>query len=77
MVVVFSKQGFVEVEVPKGMEGEEYFYATLLLHLLMTKGWEVIRAKQIAEAAVYKRLYPGLGYGKSIEEDLLEVSRSL
>lgn len=73
-VVVLSKNKFIEVDVPKGMEGEEYYYATLLLHLI-GKGWEGKRAKQVAEAAVYKRLYPGLGYGKSIEEDLLNMYR--
>ena len=70
VVVVLCRNQFLEVLVPEGLEGEEYFYGTLLLHLQQEKGIAAERAKQIAEAAVYKRLYPGLVYGKLLEEDL-------
>ena len=73
-VVVLCKNEFLEIAVPDGIEGEEYLYGTLLLHLVHQKGIIMERAKQIAEAAVYKRLYPGLVYGQQLEEDLQSLS---
>lgn len=73
-VVVFCKRGFVEVAVPDGMKGEEYVYGTFLLHLIEEKGVEEKRACVIAEAAVYKRLYPGLVYARELEEDIEMLS---
>ena len=71
-VVVFSDNRFVEVRVPEGLEGEELVYATFFCSFLQ-KGWDEAKARRVAEAAVYKRLYPGLGYGKMLEGELKEL----
>ena len=71
-VVIFSDNKFVEVDAPDDLKGEEMLYGTLYLSLLQ-KGLAVAKAAVVAEAAVYKRLYPGLSYGRVLEDDLLVI----
>ncbi len=72
-VIVFSNNTFQDVDVPDGMDGEEMWYGTLLLHLLHDKGYPRKKAEMIAEAVVYKRLYPGIVYGKQFEQELVDA----
>jgi len=72
-VVVFAKNTWFHVPLPVGhdpswLEADALYYGTVFL--AAAERFPTSRAVCIAEAAVSKRLYPGLVYDKSIEEDL-------
>jgi hypothetical protein len=70
-IYTFSKNEWIPVQVPSGLEGQEMFFAFSYTLLVREKGIDAKRALVIAEAAAMKRLYPGLMYGSLLEKDLL------
>ncbi len=72
-VVTFSKNEWISVSVPSGLEGQELYYASMYSLLTRVKGVSQEKAIVIAEAAAMKRLYPGLVYGKMLESDLQKL----
>jgi hypothetical protein len=69
-VLTFSKNDWVSVRIPSGLDGQELYYASVYASLTQDKGVDVKKAKILAEAAAMKRLYPGLMYGSVLERDL-------
>ncbi len=68
-VIIFSDSEFISVKVPSGLDGQEYFYAIQYTNL-KKMGYSEMKASIIAEAAAMKRLYPGLVYGKVLEDEI-------
>jgi hypothetical protein len=73
MVLVFSKNTWTQVALPVGhdpswVEADGFFYAATFVAAAAIFSQE--RALIIAEAAVHKRLYPGIMYDKQLEADL-------
>lgn len=73
-VYTFSNNDWISVRIPSGLDGQEFYYASVYTSLTQDKGIPHKKAKVIAEAAAMKRLYPGLMYGSMLERDL-EVLR--
>ena len=76
--LVFSQSVWKEVPMPKGYDpswnsADMWYYATIYA-AAEAKGMDAKKAEIVAEAAVSKRLYPGLMYEKALEEDILSVS---
>ena len=76
--LVFSQSIWKEITMPKGYDpswnsADMWYYATLR-EAAEARGFNPQRAEIIAEAAVSKRLYPGLMYDKTLEEDILKIS---
>ena len=69
-VYTFSKDNWIPVIVPYGIEGQELYYASVWALLTQSKGIPHPKASVIAEAAAMKRLYPGLMYGSVLEREL-------
>ena len=72
--VVYSAGNWIEVPLPVGRdpcwtEGDCFRYSTMFA-LAQEKGHSRARAAVLAEALVAKRVYPGLVFGESIENDL-------
>jgi hypothetical protein len=74
MVLVRSAKGWTEISVP---EGSWSFDLQNLYGMLVARGLEKglleEKARSVAEVAVYKKLYPGLRYGKDLERLLENV----
>jgi hypothetical protein len=73
--IVFSNGNWIKVFLPKYKDpswtnADEMIFATVWVAAKEIKGDE--RATQIAEAVVYKRMYPGLLYDKRLETDIKE-----
>jgi hypothetical protein len=65
--------------IPKGCDpswnsADLWYYATMLA-AAEAKGFTPQRASVVAEAAVHKRLYPGLMYDKTLEEEIASIPR--
>lgn len=66
--------GWTSVSLPKGIdptwsESDNYFYAARFV-AAQESGFSEKRSVQLAEAAVSKRLYPGLEFDRVLEADL-------
>jgi len=77
--LIFSQNIWKNIKMPKGHDpswnsADMWYYATLR-EAAEAKGFSSQRAEIIAEAAVSKRLYPGVMYDKTLEEEILSVSR--
>ena len=75
--IVFSGTGWVSVTLPVGHDpawtsADKWTYAVAFIAAKKIFGSE-FKATQIAEAIVSKRLYPGLEYGRELEEDLARM----
>jgi hypothetical protein len=69
-VYTFSKDNWIPVIVPYGLDGQELYYASVWAFLTNVKDIPDKKASVIAEAAAMKRLYPGLMYGSVLEREL-------
>ncbi len=72
-VLVFSNNEYVSIKVPVGLDGKEYYFASIFAHLVNERGMIREKALQISEAAAFKKLYPGIVYGKQLEDEILSV----
>ena len=77
--LIFSQNSWKEIQMPKGYDpswnsADKWYYATMLA-AAFEKGFSHTRAEILAEAAVNKRLYPGLVYDKLLEQDIVSISR--
>lgn len=75
--LVFSNGDWIDVALPKGYDPnwttqDTYYYATIWA-LASRKGFSRQKARQLAEAAVSKRIYPGILFYSQIEKDLLSL----
>lgn len=71
---VFIKGDWREVSMPAGSSysfADSLTFANLWAHAVYEKGVKEEIATQLAEAAVFKRLYPGVKFHTSLEEKLL------
>ena len=73
-MLVFLSGNWIDVAIPRGhdpswIDSDKFHYATMYT-AAVSKGFAEKRAASIAEAAVSKRLYPGLQYDSALEEDL-------
>ena len=59
---------------PSWNSADMWYYATFYASSTK-KGFSQQRATILAEAAVHKRLYPGIMYDKLLEQDLVLISR--
>lgn len=77
--LVFSQNLWKEVAMPKGHDpswiSADFWYYASLYAAAEAKGFTSEESTKIAEAAVHKRLYPGLMYDKNLEEDIASVTR--
>ena len=76
--LIFSQNIWKQINIPKGHDpswnsADMWYYATLR-EAAEAKGFHAKRAEIIAEAAVFKRMYPGLMYDKTLEEDILKIA---
>ncbi len=69
-IPTFSRNEWITVRVPTSLRGQELFYAFLWAKLVYEKGMSEQKASILAEATVFKRLYPGLVYGEKLESEL-------
>jgi hypothetical protein len=69
-VFTFSRNQWISVKVPLSVQGQELYYAFLWAKLVHEKGVSEQKASIIAEATVFKRLYPGLVYGEKLESEI-------
>ena len=77
--LVFSQNMWKNIIIPKGCDpswnsADLWYYATMLA-AAEAKGFTPQRASVVAEAAVHKRLYPGLMYDKTLEEEIASIPR--
>lgn len=77
-VVVFTNDMWVTVGIPKGHDpcwgtSDKYYYASSYT-AAKALGFPEQRARVLAEALTSRRLYPGLVYEKSIEQDLRNLN---
>lgn len=73
MTLVFSKGEWRTIEMPAGTSfsfADGLTYANLWSYAVYEKGVKGEVATQLAEAAVMKRLYPGVKFHASLEEKL-------
>jgi len=75
-MIVFSKNEWIEVILPKGfdpcwMPADKHYYATLFA--AATDIFNSKRAEVVAEAATAKRMYPELVYDSSLEADIKKL----
>jgi hypothetical protein len=77
--LVFSQNLWKEVPMPKGHDpswiSADFWYYASLYAAAEAKGFTAQRASIVAEAAVSKRLYPGLMYDKTLEEEIASIPR--
>lgn len=72
--MILGTSGWTTVALPRGHDptwtsSDKYFYAARLV-AAQESGFSPKRAAQLAEAAVSKRLYPGLEFDRVMEADL-------
>jgi hypothetical protein len=77
--LVFSQNAWKSVLIPKGYDpswnsADLWYYATMFA-AAEAKGFAPERASVVAEAAVHKRLYPGLKYEKGFEQEISSITR--
>jgi len=70
-LLVFSQNAWKQVALPRGHDpswnsADLWYYATMYA-AAEARG---LRASIVAEAAVHKRLYPGLKYEKALEQEI-------
>jgi len=75
--LVLSEGNWISVPLPKGRDptwtvSEEYSYSAAYVSALRNK-FNIHRAKNIAEACVLRRLYPGLRFDKGMEKDIQTI----
>jgi hypothetical protein len=78
MTLVFCKGEWRQIQMPAGSSysfADSLAYANLWAHAVYEKGVKEGIATQLAEAAVFKRLYPGVKFHTGLEEKLLEITR--
>jgi hypothetical protein len=76
-VVTITQNGWAYVPLPKGCdptwsEADRLFYGSKWI-AARDLGFSEQRAQQLAEAAVSKRLYPGLEFDRGLERDLEKI----
>jgi len=76
--LVFSQNMWKNIIIPKGCDpswnsADLWYYATMLA-AAEAKGFTPQRASVVAEAAVHKRLYPGLKYEKEFEKEISSIA---
>ena len=76
--LIFSKGEWKQVNIPKGYDpswnsADLWYYGTMYA-AAEAKGYSRTEAESIAEAAVSKRLYPGVMYYAKLEEQLASIS---
>ena len=74
MPIILSNNSWLSIPPPVGhdpswLSADSFFYATMFV--AAKEFFPHDRAVILAEAAVNKRLYPGIVYDSSIEDDLL------
>jgi hypothetical protein len=79
--LVFSGNEWIEVSLPAGYdpnwtEQDTYFYA-VVWGLAFRKGFSQQKTSQLAEAAVFKRVYPGIQFFDSLEKDLESLQNEI
>ena len=77
--LVISQNTWKQIDLPKGYDpcwnsADMWYYATIYA-AAEAKGFSSQKATILAEAAVSKRLYPGLQYDKLLEEEITSISR--
>lgn len=75
--LIFSQNEWIEVELPLGhdpnwTEQDTYYYGVIWA-LACRKGFTTQKARELAEAAVSKRVYPGIIFNTRIEHDLISL----
>lgn len=72
--LIFSQNEWLEVHLPKGYDPnwseEDTYYYALIWSLAFRKGFSEKRSRELAEAAVSKRVYPGIVFISQTEKDL-------
>jgi len=68
--LVFSENKWVSVEIPEEVHTESWYYATLWVEALRRN---IPNPQKVAEAAVFKRMYPGIKFVKSLEDDIRKL----
>ena len=68
--LVFSQNKWVSVEIPEEVNTDSWYYATLWVEALRRN---IPNPQKVAEAAVFKRMYPGIKFVKSLEDDLRKL----
>jgi len=76
-VLIFRGGHWISVSLPKGLDPkwtskDSLYFASAWLSAKEKWGCEK-KATSLAEAAVYKRLYEGLVYNKTLEHDLQQL----
>jgi hypothetical protein len=76
--LIFSQNTWKHINIPKGHDpswnsADMWYYASLR-EAAEARGFHAKRAEIIAEAVVFKRMYPGLMYDKTLEEDILKIA---
>jgi hypothetical protein len=79
-VEVFWEDAWHTVELPKSRDVRVWsaaceFVFGLTWIAALKHGKDAWRAGQLAEAAVFKRLYPGVVFDRALEGDLRKISR--
>ena len=77
--LIFSNGVWRKVNVPKGHDpswnSADFWYYGSMFAAAEAKGYSHREAESIAEAAVTKRLYPGVVYYPKLEEQIALISR--
>jgi hypothetical protein len=72
MALVFSKGEWITVPLPSDSEtwsfSDQLLYGTTFAYATRERKVPLATASQIAEAVVFKRLYPGMKMNESIEK---------
>ena len=74
--LVFSNNSWITVNTPYDpawLPGDISFYATMFV--AAKQFFSESRAEILAEAAVNKRLYPGIMYDNVLEDDIKSITR--
>lgn len=76
-ILILGSSGWTSVSLPKGFDptwsdADKYFYAARFV-AAQESGFSEKRSAQLAEAAVSKRLYPGLEFDCILEVDLRKL----
>ena len=71
MALVFSKGEWITVSLPPDGEAwsfsDQLLYGSIWAYVTREKHGDIEKANQIAEAFVFKRLYPGMVFSKELE----------
>ena len=76
-MLTISQNGWISVQLPKGADptwsdADRFFFGAKWV-TARELGFSERRAQQLAEAAVSKRLYPGLRFDRALEKELASL----